>query len=75
MTKSKILVKSKNHDFFSNSKNMEAEPSFLIFKARLVFIKLRQVFIEALILHYFDLKYHIWIKTNIFRYVINRILS
>ena len=33
------------------------------------------MFIKALILYYFDLKYHIWIKINISSYVINEILS
>ena len=38
MTKSKNLVKSKNHDFLLHSKNKEAGTSFLILEARLAFI-------------------------------------
>ena len=68
MTKSKILIKSKNHDFPPNSKNMEAGLGFLIFEARLAFI-------EALILHFFNSKYHIQIEINASGYVINKILS
>ena len=54
--KSQILIVSKNRDFFLNSKNMEAGSGFFTLKARLTFIKLRQVFIEAPILHQFDSK-------------------
>ena len=53
-TKSKILIKPKNHDFPLNSRNMDIKPSFFIFKARLAFTKLRQAFLKALILYYFD---------------------
>lgn len=48
---------------------------FFISGARVVFIKLRQIFIETLILHYFDPEYHIEIETNIFHYTISEILS
>ena len=75
MTKFKILVITKNHDFPSNFQNIEVKPGFFIFKATLAFTKLRQVFIKAPIFHYFDSKCHIWIKTNVSKYVINRILS
>ena len=37
MTKSINLVKSKNHEFFLNSRNRKAGMSFLIPKARLTF--------------------------------------
>ncbi len=33
------------------------------------------VFVKALILNHFDLKYYIYIKTNIFSYTINRIFN
>ena len=36
--KSKILVKSKNHDFSLNSRNKEAETGFFTPKTRLTFI-------------------------------------
>ena len=75
MTKSKILVKSKNCDFLPNYRNMEAESGFFIFIARLAFTKLRQAFVKTPILYYYDPKCHIWIKTNVSRYAINRILS
>lgn len=74
-TKSKIMIKSKNYNSPSNSRNMEARPGFLILEARLTFTKLRQAFIKALIFYYFDSKYHIRIKINISRYTIGRILS
>ena len=73
-TKSKILVKSKNQDFLSNSRNKETGTSFLTSEARLAFTQLRQAFIEAPILHYFDLKSHIRIETNASGYAINCIL-
>ena len=54
-TKSKILVKSKNHDFLK-SRPEKAGMGFLTPKARLAFIQLRQAFVKALILHHFDLR-------------------
>ena len=54
ITKFKILVKSKNHDFLFNFRNIEAEPSFLTLEAKLTFTKLTQIFIKALILYYFN---------------------
>ncbi len=36
---------------------------------------MRQAFIKALILYYFDLKYYIWIETNILGYAIGEIFS
>ena len=75
MTKFKILVKSKNRDFPPNSRNMEARSGFFIPKAKLAFIQLRQIFVEALILHHFDLKYHIWIETDVSGYMIGGILN
>lgn len=49
--------------------------SFLIFKAKIAFIKLRQVFIEAPILQHFNSKCHIRIKTEASGYAIGGILS
>ena len=40
-TKSKILVKYKNYDFPSNSRNREAGTGFLTLEARLAFTQLR----------------------------------
>ena len=48
---------------------------FLTSKIKKTFIKFRQVFIKALILNYFDLKHHIQIKTNIFKYIISEIFN
>ncbi len=48
---------------------------FFNFEARKAFTKLRQVFVEALILNYFDLEYHIGIKTDTFDYMIGEILG
>ena len=49
--------------------------SFLILNTRIVFNYLQLAFIKTLILRYFDLKNHIWIKTNISSYIINNILN
>lgn len=48
---------------------------FFIPGTRLMFIELRQVFIKAYILHVFDLKCHIWVKTDILEYVIGNLES
>lgn len=40
--------------------------SFLTSKAKLAFLRLKQVFIEFLVFQYFDPKHYIWIKTNAF---------
>ena len=43
--------------------------------ARLVFTKLRQAFLKALIFHYFNSKYHIWIEIDVSGYIIDEVLS
>ena len=48
---------------------------FIIVDARRAFIKLRQAFVETLILNHFDLKRHIQIKTDVLGYTIGGILS
>ena len=53
MTKSKILIKSKNHDFLK-SRTEKAETGFFAPKARLAFTQLRQAFVEAPILYHFN---------------------
>ena len=75
ITKSKILIKSKKHDFLLNSRNREAGTGFFTPKARLTFIQLRQAFVEAPILHHFDQESHIWIETNASGYAIGNVLS
>ena len=59
----------------SKSKKTVRSLDFLISKARLVFIKLRQALVKTPILYHFDLKYHIWIKIDISGYTIDGVLS
>lgn len=59
MAKFKILIRLKNYDFYSKFIELTFELGFFTFKAMLIFIKWRQVFVEALILHHFDFKYYI----------------
>ena len=73
-TKSKILVKSKNHDF-PKSRSEEAGTGFLIPKARLAFTQLRQAFVKAPILQHCDSKSHIRIDTDALSYAIGGVLS
>ena len=48
---------------------------FFIFRTGQVFTKLRQVFVEALILNHFNLEYDINIIIDVFGYTISRIFS
>ena len=48
---------------------------FFSSQARKAFIKLKQAFVEALILNYFDLEYHIKIEMDISGYIIGGIFS
>lgn len=54
---------------------MKTGLDFFIFKVRLAFIKLKQIFIKILIFYYFNLEYYIWTKINISKYVIDEILN
>ena len=72
MSKFKNLFKSKK--LYKSKKTLELDFSF-IFGARLVFTKLKQAFVKALILHYFDLKRYIWVETNVSSYAIGRIFN
>ena len=74
-TKSKIMVKSKNHDFSPNSKNKKAEIGFFTPETRLAFTQLRQAFVKAPILYYFDPESHIRIEIDILSYAIRAVLS
>ena len=56
-------------------KNLTRIIGYIIFKARVAFIKLRKAFNKAQILQYFDLEYYIQIKTNALGYAISRVLS
>ena len=75
ITKFKILVKSKGHDFPPNFRNRKAETGFLTPEARLVFTQLRQVFVKTPILLHFDPESHIRIETDASGYAIGGVLS
>lgn len=74
-------VKSKNIvmlDFLTKFKlliKLRSGAYFLIFRARLAFAKLKQIFIKILIFYYFDLKCDIYIKIYILFYIIFRVFS
>ncbi len=59
----------------SKTKNSDQSEILFIFGAMKVFTKLRQAFVKALILNYFDLEYHIWIKMDASGYTISEISS
>ena len=69
--KSQKMSKSKN---LSKSKKTVGL-KFFTFGAKLVFTKLRQVFVKALILHYFDLERYIRIETDVSSYAIGRVFN
>ena len=74
ITKSKILVKSQNHDFPRFGKE-KAGTGFFTPKTRLAFTQLRQIFVKAPILYYFDPESHIRIEADTSSYAIGGILS
>ena len=57
------------------SKSEKTESDFFISVARLVFTKLRQEFVKALIFYHFNQKCHIQIKIDALSYAICGILS
>ncbi len=59
----------------SRAKNLDQSGSFLTPEARKAFTKLRQAFVEALILNQFDPECHIRIETDASGYAIGGILS
>ena len=69
---SKKLSKNRN---LPKSNNKNNESSFSIPEARVVFNCLRLAFTKAPIFWHFDLKCHIWIKTNALGYAISEMLS
>ena len=69
----KVQQTSKSKNLSKSKKTVESY--FFTSKARLVFIKLRQTFVKALILYYFDSKHYIRVKMDILGYGIGRILS
>ncbi len=73
--KSKKWIRAKKSEA-SQVKNFKNQSgSFLTFQARKAFTKLRQVFVEALILNHFDLERHIQIETDASGYAIGGSLS
>lgn len=62
MSNSIIIKKSSKIGFFNS-------------KASLAFSKLNKVFIEALILYYYNLKHYIHNKTDILGHILGRVLS
>ncbi len=59
----------------SRTRNLGQSSTFFIFGAKQTFIKLRQVFVKAPILNYFDSECYIYIKTDISDFTISKILS
>ncbi len=59
----------------SKAKKLGQSGSFLTSKARKAFTKLRQAFVEALILNHFDSEHHIRIEMDASGYAIGEILS
>ena len=68
----KIQKSSKN--LFKSKKTVRS-PDFLTPGAKLAFTKLRQAFLKALILYYFDLERHIQIETDVSGYAIGGVFS
>ena len=62
LVKSQLFPQSSRSDFFT-------------YEAKQVFTKLKQTFIDVLILYHFDLNCYICIETDIFDYTIDEILS
>ena len=58
-----------------SSKSKTVGSDFLTPGAKLAFTKLRQAFLKAPLLHYFDPEHHIWIETDVSGYAIGEVLS
>ena len=76
MAKSKNWIHANKIKAF-RAKNLSLGQLSIFFTtdARRVFTKLRQVFMEALILNYFDLKRHIQIEMDFLGYAISEIFN
>lgn len=76
MTKSK-KSKSKKSDLRKDNfvKTNISKTDFLIFKTKKAFKYISKTFINTFILRHYNLKLHIYIKTNFLRYVIDEVLS
>ena len=66
------LSKSKN---LSKPKKTVRSLDFFTFGTKLVFTKLRQAFIKALILHQFNSEHHIRVETDASGYIIDGVFS
>ena len=71
----KKVHKSSKSKYLSKSKKTVRFSDFLTFRAKLAFIKLRQAFLEAPILHHFNPERHIQIETDVSGYAISRVLN
>lgn len=73
-----IGIEANNNKIFNSGSNLKPNIGtiiFFTFKAKITFIKLRQIFIKALIFLYFKLKYWIGIKIDISNYIIKRVFG
>lgn len=59
----------------ASDKNFISTSSFLTFGTTIAFAQLRKTFIRVPILHYFELNWYIWIKTDTFGYAIGGVFS
>ena len=81
MSKSKIQDKIKEINLVktflakSQASIQDSRSGFLTSKTRQTFTELRQAFRKAPIFHHFDQNCHIWNKTDVCDYTINRDLS
>ena len=75
ITKKKNYSKTSKFKKLFKPKKKIGSLDFLILRARLVFTKLRQAFVRALILYYFDPECYIQIKTNALCYAIDGVFS
>lgn len=72
------MVRLKNYDFSFKSKNIELSVfglRFFIPKVKLKFTKVKQVFIEVLILYYFDPESHTLKKIDAYNDIIDKVLN
>ncbi len=68
-------LSQKTKAFRANNLGLGKSRMFFTSRTRKVFIKLRQTFVEAPILNYFDPKYYIQMEKDISGYAISEILS
>lgn len=71
LTKSKNMLRSNFLAKFKLLTKFISKLNFFILQARLLFDKLRQMFIEIIIFYYFDFEYSTYIKSDIFSYAID----